>query len=90
MENGVNMATYNYLYILDRSDPFHTSMVTKCLPNWIKVKIVLKNNDTKIVKVLSKLHINKVVTLPQSYSKSFTDQEILKDISHYVFKNWID
>ena len=58
------------------------------LPYWMHITIT-EENDSKYLTVHSKIHVNKKVVMPPSYSASFTDNEILKDLSGEVFRRFI-
>lgn len=50
------------------------------LPDWINIEIS-KEGDTKTVIVNSRIHKSKRVKMTPQYSSSFSDIEIIKDIS---------
>ena len=75
---------YNHLY--RRVDyPFGYRMEAYTLPPWIKVVIeTLPDRDTKVVKVFSRIHMQKEVEMVPCYSSQFSDYEILRDISKKI------
>jgi hypothetical protein len=50
------------------------------LPPWIHV-VITEDAGTKYVDVHSRIHVNKIVRLPTSYSGDFSDKKILIDVS---------
>lgn len=60
------------------------------VPNWLSLEITEdKENDSKQLIVHSKIHVNKRVELNPTYSCKFSDDEILKDMSHKVWDMFI-
>jgi len=60
------------------------------LPDWIHVNIITsKSTDNKHMVVCSRIHVNKEIRVGPSYSDTFTDQEILKDLSGKVYHRFI-
>ena len=58
------------------------------LPDWIYLTISEENNSKYII-VHSKIHVNKEVKMPTSYSVSFTDNEIIKDQSANIYNRFL-
>jgi hypothetical protein len=57
-------------------------MERKPLPDWIYVTVTTDDdNDTKYLTVHSRFHMNKEVRINSDYSTSFSDNEIIKDLS---------
>ena len=78
---GVSERTYDYLirrveYPAERGyrmEPFK-------LPPWIHV-VITEDGDSKWLTVHSRIHVNKEVRLHPSFSRQFSDWDILKDLS---------
>lgn len=50
------------------------------LPPWVYLTITT-DNDTKFLTVYSRLHVNKEVRINPDYASTFSDLEIIKDLS---------
>lgn len=73
--------TYNYLYHrVEYPRERGYRMEQFKLPPYILVDI-FEDGSSKKVRVRSRIHINKEVVLPTSYSLEFRDAEILVDVS---------
>lgn len=78
---GVSERTYDYLirrveYPAERGyrmEPFK-------LPPWIHV-VITEDSDSKWLTVHSRIHVNKEVRREPSFSRQFSDWDILKDLS---------
>ena len=60
----------------------------RALPDWIHIEIVDKENS-KVVYVCSRIHVNKRERFPTGYSNEFSDYEILRDVSGEVLRMWV-
>ena len=85
---GVEVRRYHSLYYRVeyprergyRIEPRH-------LPDWIYVTVT-EDGESKWLTVHSSLHLNKEVKVGPSYSRSFTDASIIKDLTseiHTIF-----
>ena len=52
----------------------------KSLPDWIHLTIT-EGDDSKILTVHSRIHVNKSVEVGPTYSTDFSDRDIIKDLS---------
>lgn len=50
------------------------------LPPWIHV-VITEDGDSKWLTVHSRIHVNKEVRMEPSFSRQFSDRDILKDLS---------
>ncbi|XAI94755.1 hypothetical protein [Pseudomonas phage vB_Pa-PAC6] len=50
------------------------------LPPWIHV-VITEDGDSKWLTVRSRIHVNKEVRMEPSFSRQFSDWDILKDLS---------
>lgn len=80
--------TYRHLYVRVNY-PFENGYRIEPyqLPDWMSVEIC-EQDESKRVIVRSGIHLNKKVTLGHSYSMSWKDEEILKDISAEIRYRW--
>lgn len=51
------------------------------LPDWIYITVTQEANKSKVLRVHSRIHMNKEVKVGPSYSNDYTDDEIIKDLS---------
>ena len=79
----MNEYEYDYLYARVEYPMEHGyRMEPVKLPPWIKIIIIEdKTENTKYVDVHSRIHVNKSVRLPTSYSGDFSNKKILIDVS---------
>lgn len=59
------------------------------LPDWIHIHIVDEGGSRHLL-VHSRIHVNREVKVGPSYSSSFTDQEIIKDLSGEVSHRFLN
>ena len=64
----------------------------KPLLDWYSIRITNVREDTKEVTFCSRIHVNKEVVLPTTYSDQFTDEQILRDgtLFNAVISRWGD
>lgn len=61
------------------------------LPDWLAIEIIDDAaQDSRRVRVHSRIHVNKCTDWSNSWSMEFSHTEILTDISENVRRRWID
>ena len=63
-------------------------MEPELLPPWLYITIT-EDKDSKYLTVYSRVHMNKKVQMNPSYSTSFSDMEILKDLSGKIWEQFL-
>lgn len=60
------------------------------LPPWIYLTITDdQEQDCKFVTVYSRIHVNKEVRLPTTFSREFGDYEIIRDVSGTIANRFL-
>lgn len=74
---------YKYIYVrVEYPYEWGYRMEAKALPDYMYITIAEKDgSNSKIITVHSRIHVEKSSVIGPSYSKDWTDQEILKDQS---------
>ena len=60
-------------------------METLRLPPWMYIEVESKNDSKQLI-VYSRIHVKKMVKLNPTYSLSFSDNAIIKDLSGKISK----
>ncbi len=64
-------------------------MEPKLLPHWIHITIT-EETGIKYATVHSRIHVNKEVRVGPSYDLSFSDKDIIRDISEKVTSRFLN
>lgn len=83
------MKINKYNYLLQRVNyPFGYRMESVKLPDWIHITITL-DGDSKHLTVHSRIHVNKEVKMPTTYSTDFSDYDIIRDQSGKISSRFL-
>lgn len=74
------MREYHHLYCQVRPNPFGYYWEVSPLPDWIHLTIE-EIKGSKVLKVISRIHVDTCKQVGPSYSTDFSDQDIIKDLS---------
>ncbi len=58
-------------------------MCQQKLPDWMHI-VITNDNDSKYLTVHSRIHMNKEVRVGPEYSSSFSDMDIIKELSDEI------
>lgn len=80
---------YHYIFrLVGYPEERKFRMEAEPLPDWMYLTITEKD-DSKFLTVHSRIHVNKEVLMQPSYSKEFSDNSIIEDLSPKIYEWFI-